>query len=81
MFDAGEIAEQVYKDDPAGSFDEWSSRWASIMIDDYKTYSAQLVIRSNPLIVGYFAGSNTNGTLSIYGQRIIGTPANLLPNL
>jgi hypothetical protein len=74
IFDADEIAQRVYKDNPTASFDEWSSQWASIMMENYRSHSSQLVIRSNPLIEGYFAGSNTNGAFGIYGQLIIGTP-------
>ena len=74
IFDAGEIAQQVYDNEPTGSFDGWASHWASIMMENYKSHSSLFMYPSNPLIVGYFAGSNSNGTLGIYGQSIIGTP-------
>jgi hypothetical protein len=75
IFDAEETAQKVYNDEPRGRFQELSSLWASLMMENYKVYSTQLVILSNPLIEGCFAGANTDGAFGIYGQRIFGTPA------
>jgi hypothetical protein len=72
VFDAQATAQKVYQEDPTASLRQLASQWALIMIGDYKTNSDKLVIRSSPLIVGFFAGSNTNGMLGIYGERIIG---------
>jgi hypothetical protein len=44
------------------------------MIEDYKTYSDKLIIPSNTIIEGFFAGSNPNGIFGIYGESISGKP-------
>jgi hypothetical protein len=74
IFDAGHIAQQVYNESPAASLREWASLWSSIMIEDYKTYSDKLIIPSNTIIEGFFAGSNPNGIFGIYGESISGKP-------
>lgn len=55
IFDAEETAQRVYKEEPTGSLQDMASQWASIMMDDYKTNSAQLVVQGDSLIEGYFA--------------------------
>jgi hypothetical protein len=72
VLNAQATAQQVYKEDPTASLQQLAAQWALIMIGDYKTNSEKILIRSSPLIEGFFAGSNTNGMLGIYGERIIG---------
>jgi hypothetical protein len=72
VFDAQTTAQQVYQEDPLASFEDLAGRWALIMIGNYKTNNEKIFIRSSPLIEGFFAGSNTNGMLGIYGERILG---------
>lgn len=74
LFDAEEIAQRVYKEDQTKLMQDQVSQWASIMMDDYKTYSSLLVNPSDPLIEGYFVGYNTNEIFGIYGERISGPP-------
>lgn len=42
------------------------------MIEDYKTYGTILPTPKNPIIEGFFAGSNPNGIFGIYGESISG---------
>ncbi len=74
IFDAGQIAQQVYNGSPEESLRDLASQWSSMMIDDYKANSARLVIDNKLIIEGFFAGSDPNGTFGIYGESISGTP-------